>query len=205
MKNSKRYFISFTVILSIVMFSFISSVSVFASENIFTDGTELDSYENKKTNLYNVDNTANENDFISEIEESEMSKTVFNEENIDPKELHAFNYNYINGIMNASDVSLYSDVWAIIPTTSGNKTVYSTATVPGASSYYVRLLQACLNYLRYNSGSADGIYSTKTKSAIKSFQRDNGLTVDGIAGEMTWRYIDIRVDTYFETHGKVPF
>ena len=62
--------------------------------------------ENKKTNLYNVDNTANENDFISEIEESEMSKTVLNEENIDPKELHAFNYNYINGIMNASDVSL---------------------------------------------------------------------------------------------------
>lgn len=205
MKNNKRYFISFTVILSIVMFSFISSVAVFASENIFTDGTELDSYENKKTNLYNVDNTANENDFISEIEESEMSKTVLNEENIDPKELHAFNYNYINGIMNASDVSLYSDVWAIIPTTSGSKTVYSTATVPGASSYYVRLLQACLNYLGYNSGSADGIYGTKTKSAIKSFQRNNGLTVDGIAGEMTWRYIDIRVDTYFETHGKVPF
>ena len=78
------------------MFSFISSVAVFASENIFTDGTELDISENKKTNLYNVDNTANENDFISEIEESEMSKTVLNEENIDPKELHAFNYNYIN-------------------------------------------------------------------------------------------------------------
>lgn len=76
MKNNKRYFISFTVILSIVMFSFISSVAVFASENIFTDGTELDIFENKKTNLYNVDNTANENDFISEIEESEMSKTV---------------------------------------------------------------------------------------------------------------------------------
>ena len=116
-----------------------------------------------------------------------------------------YSYNYINGIMNASDVSLYSDVWAIIPTTSGSKTVYSTATVPGASSYYVRLLQACLNYLGYNSGSADGIYGTKTKSAIKSFQRNNGLTVDGIAGEMTWRYIDIRVDTYSETHGKVPF
>ena len=46
------------------MFSFISSVAVFASENIFTDGTELDISENKKTNLYNVDNTANENDFI---------------------------------------------------------------------------------------------------------------------------------------------
>ena len=45
------------------MFSFISSVAVFASENIFTDGTELDISENKKTNLYNVDNTANENDF----------------------------------------------------------------------------------------------------------------------------------------------
>ena len=88
MKNNKRYFISFTVILSIVMFSFISSVAVFASENIFTDGTELDIFENKKTNLYNVDNTANENDFISEIEESEMSKTVLNEENIDPNEYY---------------------------------------------------------------------------------------------------------------------
>ena len=52
MKNNKRYFISFTVILSIVMFSFISSVAVFASENIFTDGTELDISENKKTNEY---------------------------------------------------------------------------------------------------------------------------------------------------------
>ena len=62
-----------------------------------------------------------------------------------------------------------------------------------------------MNYLGYNSGSADGIYGTKTKSAIKSFQRNNGLTVDVIAGEMTWRYIDIRVDTYSETHGKVPF
>ena len=100
---------------------------------------------------------------------------------------------------------LYIQMYGQLFQQPASKTVYSTATVPGASSYYVRLLQACLNYLGYNSGSADGIYGTKTKSAIKSFQRNNGLTVDGIAGEMTWRYIDIRVDTYSETHGKVPF
>lgn len=48
-------------------------------------------------------------------------------------------------------------------------------------------------------------YMVQKLKVLLSHFRNNGLTVDGIAGEMTWRYIDIRVDTYSETHGKVPF
>ena len=37
----------------------------------------------------------------------------------------------------------------------------------------------------YGSKSVDGIYGSKTLSAVKSFQKKNGLTVDGIAGTKT--------------------
>lgn len=125
---------------------------------------------------------------------------------INPEELHDFNRRYLEGgIVTRSDL-VYTTVWAIIPTTSGNISVPSTATVPGAGSYYVRLLQACLKSLGYNPGTIDGIYGTNTKNAIIRFQKNNSLSADGIAGENTWRYIDIRVDTYVAGKGKkVPF
>ncbi len=33
---------------------------------------------------------------------------------------------------------------------------------------------------------ADGKYGNKTVEAVKAFQRDNGLQVDGICGKATW-------------------
>jgi len=47
-------------------------------------------------------------------------------------------------------------------------------------------LQTRLNALGYNCGKVDGEYGPKTKSAVKAFQRDNGLTVDGIFGKMSY-------------------
>ncbi|MFT9496301.1 peptidoglycan-binding protein [Anaerosolibacter sp.] len=49
----------------------------------------------------------------------------------------------------------------------------------------VVLIQEKLNELGYDCGVADGIMGTKTKTAIKNFQRDNGLVVDGIVGTKT--------------------
>ena len=46
-------------------------------------------------------------------------------------------------------------------------------------------LQKNLKKLGYDAGTADGIYGTKTKEAVKKFQKANGLTVDGIAGSKT--------------------
>ena len=69
--------------------------------------------------------------------------------------------------------------------------------VPGASSYYVRLLQTCLSAIAYDVGGIDGIYGPNTEYAIVQFQKDQKLTADGIAGENTWR----RLSNYFADYG----
>ena len=55
----------------------------------------------------------------------------------------------------------------------------------GASGLEVRKLQARLAELGYYAGGVDGIYGDTTVSAVKSFQRNNGLSGDGQAGEQT--------------------
>lgn len=49
----------------------------------------------------------------------------------------------------------------------------------------VKALQELLNKCGYNCGNADGIFGEKTEDAVKRFQTDHGLKVDGIAGEAT--------------------
>ena len=46
----------------------------------------------------------------------------------------------------------------------------------------VKKLQAFLNWAGYNCGTADGVAGDKTDSAIRAFQKANGLTVDGQFG-----------------------
>lgn len=46
-------------------------------------------------------------------------------------------------------------------------------------SSIVKKVQKKLNKLGYNCGKADGIYGTKTKNAIKDFQSDEGMNVNG--------------------------
>ncbi|MBQ4428897.1 MAG: peptidoglycan-binding protein [Clostridia bacterium] len=58
-------------------------------------------------------------------------------------------------------------------------------------SNYVRWLQACLNHFGYNAGTVDGWYGANTKNAVRSFQRDRGIAVDGVFGTQT--HIQIRV------------
>jgi len=56
---------------------------------------------------------------------------------------------------------------------------------PGSQGADVRKLQVRLYELRYYSGGADGIFGSTTEAAVKSFQRGNNLTADGLAGEQT--------------------
>jgi peptidoglycan hydrolase-like protein with peptidoglycan-binding domain len=63
----------------------------------------------------------------------------------------------------------------------------------------VRLIQSYLSALSLTNPSipklsADGIYGEDTENAVKAFQKDFGLTVDGIIGQGTWNSI---VDAYF--------
>ena len=56
---------------------------------------------------------------------------------------------------------------------------------PGSSGSDVSKLQQALKDLNYAITSVDGKYGSGTQSAVKSFQRKNGLTADGIAGTNT--------------------
>lgn len=55
----------------------------------------------------------------------------------------------------------------------------------GSRGNEVTQIQTKLKRWGYYNGSVDGVFGSKTLDAVKSFQRKNGLTVDGIAGEKT--------------------
>lgn len=56
----------------------------------------------------------------------------------------------------------------------------------GSRGELVALVQLMLNEKGYSCGTADGIFGTKTESAVKSYQRAKGLSADGIVGTNTY-------------------
>ena len=55
----------------------------------------------------------------------------------------------------------------------------------GCSGEEVRVMQQALINLGYLDGKADGKFGDKTEEAVRTFQRQNGLTPDGLAGKQT--------------------
>lgn len=55
----------------------------------------------------------------------------------------------------------------------------------GSTGSEVTAIQTKLNQLGYLKTPADGIFGSKTKSAVIQFQKDNGLAADGIVGSKT--------------------
>ena len=50
----------------------------------------------------------------------------------------------------------------------------------------VMVLQAVLSARGYYRGDVNGRFQDQTEAAVKNFQRDYGLVVDGVAGNLTW-------------------
>ena len=67
----------------------------------------------------------------------------------------------------------------------------STLSKMGSRGDEVRRIQQKLKNWGYYTGSVDGIYGSQMQNAVRKFQRDNGLTVDGIAGPKTLSYLGI--------------
>ena len=57
----------------------------------------------------------------------------------------------------------------------------------GSRGTQVRVLQWLLNDAKYDAGTVDGIFGSKTLAAVKAFQGANGLEMDGIVGKKTWK------------------
>ena len=55
----------------------------------------------------------------------------------------------------------------------------------GSRGEEVKQIQTKLKRWGYYKGNIDGIYGSETQTAVRYFQRKNGLTVDGIAGKAT--------------------
>lgn len=61
----------------------------------------------------------------------------------------------------------------------------------GSRGNEVRQIQTKLKQLGYYNGTVDGIYGTNTKNAVIAFQKNCGLTADGIAGPRTLLYLGL--------------
>lgn len=66
----------------------------------------------------------------------------------------------------------------------------------GNRNQYVKELQTDLDRLGYSLGicGIDGDFGTATEKAVKEFQRDHGLSQDGICGPKTWAALIDAVD-----------
>ena len=88
-------------------------------------------------------------------------------------------------VTDSSQVNLGKPVWRSASASGG----------PGGSAYdegTVRNIQAGLQRLGYDPGPADGRFGPQTETAIRRFQQDNGLAVDGQPTQTVWQQIQQR-------------
>lgn len=73
-------------------------------------------------------------------------------------------------------------------TSKTESVVYTMKTLrSGSKGTQVKVLQWLLNHTTdFASGQIDGIFGTKTLTAVRQYQEANGLAVDGVVGKNTW-------------------
>lgn len=87
-------------------------------------------------------------------------------------------------VTDSSQVNLGKPVWRGSPGGGQPGSAYDEGTV--------RNIQAGLQRLGYDPGPADGRFGPQTESAIRRFQQDNGLTIDGQPTAAVWQQIQQR-------------
>lgn len=87
-------------------------------------------------------------------------------------------------IIDKHDLTKYDDVVAQKPAETKRLTLRL-----GDRGEDVVHLQTRLTAMGYGVGKIDGIFGVKTLEAVKAFQVENGLAVDGIVGSKTWAVV----------------
>lgn len=75
-----------------------------------------------------------------------------------------------------------------------NQSVYTLSKL-GSQGDEVKRIQKKLKSLGYYNGTIDGVYGTGTYKAVKSFQKNCGITADGIAGPKTIRFLGLEASS----------
>lgn len=91
-----------------------------------------------------------------------------------------------SGVTPGSPVSGTPGQADFLNTPAGNRTVRL-----GDRGTDVLQLQQLLNTAGVNAGSPDGNFGLTTLAAVERFQRDRGLTVDGVVGPSTWSALGV--------------
>lgn len=102
------------------------------------------------------------------------------------------NYHYHCGgypaHLHENGVCPYTDGAASNSSSSGTSSAGSSASV---SRNTVKKVQKKLNRLGYECGTPDGIMGSKTKRALKKFQKDCDLEADGVIGKKTLQALNL--------------
>lgn len=110
----------------------------------------------------------------------------------------------IKQIYNA--VKKVSELYSEGITISEIERIYSTVLRRGSRGNEVKVVQYYLAFIGFFNNSlpqidVDGIFGADTENAVRTFQRQYGLTVDGIIGRQTWYAIQ---DVYYSTLNSLP-
>ena len=95
-----------------------------------------------------------------------------------------------SGVWTYVEPQILTPTWIHFDKRRGNPAC-STGVYPqiqmGSRGAYVMIAQDDLNTLGYKTGGLDGIFGSNTQTAVRNYQQNKGLAVDGIVGCNTWR------------------
>ena len=80
--------------------------------------------------------------------------------------------------------------WAIVDTIETDENDIRPTLRRGSTGADVEYLQRRLNGIGFGSLVVDGIFGAATEEAVKKFQGQYGLTVDGVVGSQTWAKLE---------------
>jgi len=95
---------------------------------------------------------------------------------------------------------LFSIAILLFVSSSFNQQSVSTLSRYGSRGEEVRQIQTKLKSYGYKVTKVDGVYGVETMNAVRQFQRNNGLTVDGVAGRATLAKIGVSTTTTSYEH-----
>ncbi|MDE6887476.1 MAG: peptidoglycan-binding protein [Eubacterium sp.] len=93
--------------------------------------------------------------------------------------------------LHENGVCPYTDSASSAAGSSASQGVGTSRRSAAVSSSTVKKVQKKLNRLGYECGTADGIMGSKSKKALKKFQRDHELQADGVIGKKTLKALGL--------------